>query len=234
MSMTALTDQKERKRQYIKAINFYLTSTNYPIVFTDNSGIDISNHFINAIESGRLECLTFLGNLDKKRGKGYGECEIIEFALDNSKIIHSVHDNRIAKITGRLIVRNITSIVRFHCMVLPKESTICAINSDLSFPDTRLIIASVDLYRTFLKSKETIKDSKGYYFEHAFCDIIKKDKKHPFFPFFLMPHIEGLSGSTGEAYDITPNSLTFAIKYARYAISQKCRFNKLIQSNGYT
>lgn len=234
MIMTALANQEEREKQYVKAIKFYLINTNYPIVFADNSGTDISYRFTDAIESGRLEYLSFQGNHDKRRGKGYGECEIIEYALDNSKIVNSIHNKRIAKITGRLIVSNIVNIVKLHSILLPKKATICAINSDLTFPDTRFIIATVDFYRTFLKTKDTINDSIGYYFEHAFYDTIKNDKRHPYFPFILMPRVEGMSGSTGEIYTIKPNSLAFAIKYARYAISQKLRFNKLIQSNGRT
>lgn len=230
MTMTALLNQEEREKQYVNAINFYLSNTTYPIVFTDNSGIDISYRFVDAIESGRMEYLTFRGNLDKTRGKGYGECEIIEYALNNSRIILSHSDNRIAKITGRLIVKNITNIVRFHTLLLPQKATICAINSDLSFPDTRFIIASKDLFRTFLKTKESINDSKGHYFEHAFCDTIKEDKDHSFFPFLLMPQIEGVSGSTGATYVTRSNSFAFVIKYARFAISQKCRFNKLIHN----
>lgn len=233
MIMTALTNHKEREIQYIKAIEFYLTSTNYPIVFTENSGTDISSHFLDAIKSRRLECLTFQGNLDKKRGKGYGECEIIEYALQKSQLIRFSHDKRIAKITGRLIVRNISTIIRLHYLLLPKQATICAYNSDLSFPDSRFIIATVDFYRTFLRRKESINDTIGYYFEHALSDTIKKETRHFYYPFFLMPRIEGISGSTGKNYSIIPNSFAFIIKYAKYAIKLKIRFNKLIQNNDF-
>ena len=234
MVMTALSNQKEREAQYLNAINFYLTSTNYPIVFTENSGTDISHHFGDAIESGRLECLTFQGNHDKKRGKGYGECEIIEYALKNSIIIHSSHDKRIAKITGRLVVRNITTIIRLHSFILPKHTIICSYNSNLSFPDSRFIIASVDFFRTFINNKEAINDSIGYYFEHALSNTIKKDTKHIYSPFFIMPRIEGISGSTGKIYSIMPNSFAFTIRYVKHAIMLKIKFNKLTQDNDFT
>ena len=74
MSYTTLINPEERKKQYVDAIHFYLSKTNYPIVFSENSGIDISYCFHDDIKSGRLEVLCFHGNQDKTRGKGYGEC----------------------------------------------------------------------------------------------------------------------------------------------------------------
>ena len=73
MTYTALNNIEERKTQYVNAIRFYLKQTNYPIVFSENSGTDISYLFQDFIDSGKLECLSFIGNQDKQKGKGYGE-----------------------------------------------------------------------------------------------------------------------------------------------------------------
>ena len=226
MTMTALSNQEERKRQYVEAIHFYLSNTSYPIVFSENSGTDISHLFKKEIKSGRLEYLSFSGNQNKEKGKGYGECEIIQYALNNSKIIHFVKDKRIAKITGRLIIRNINSIVRGHSILFPQKTVFCAINSNLSFPDSRFIIAPECFYQTFLKSKEAINDTQGYFFEHALCDTIKREKQFPYSPFLLMPQIEGKSGSSGIIYHKEKLSFSFAIKYLKYSYSQRCSFNK--------
>ncbi len=226
MAMTALLDQEERKKQYVMAINYYLTKTCYPIVFTENSGTDISNLFENAIKSGRMEYLTFTGNNNKERGKGYGECEIIHYALNNSKIIHSSKDKRIAKITGRLIIQNIKRIILTHSILFSKQTIFFAINSDLSFPDSRFIVAPEYFYHTLLKSKEQIDDSKGYYFEHAVCDTIKRNKQFHFSPFLLMPSIEGISGSTGNTYSTDNHAVNFSIRYVKYALSQQRKFKK--------
>lgn len=224
MTMTALSNQEERKRQYVEAIHFYLSNTSYPIVFSENSGTDISHLFKKEIKSGRLEYLSFSGNQNKEKGKGYGECEIIQYALNNSKIIHFVKDKRIAKITGRLIIRNINSIVRGHSILFPQKTVFCAINSNLSFPDSRFIIAPECFYQTFLKSKEAINDTQGYFFEHALCDTIKREKQFPYSPFLLMPQIEGMSGSSGEIYQKERITISFAIKYFKYTYSQRCSF----------
>ena len=226
MAFTALSDINERKSQYINAIRYYLSNTDFQIVFAENSNTDISPMFQGPITSGRMECLIFNGNQDKERGKGYGECEIIEYALKHSKLIASSHDQSIAKITGRLIVVNITRIVKWHHLLFPKRSVFCAINSDLSFPDSRLIIAPISFYQLFLHSKENINDSKGYYFEYALRDTLIKEKAYPYSPFFIMPHIEGMSGSTGKLYSQrTPQTFSFALRYAKYAFHLRRKFN---------
>ena len=69
MSYTTLNNPEERKKQYVDAINFYLSSTNFPIVFAENSGTDISNIFQDYIKSSRIEILCFCGHHDKGRGK---------------------------------------------------------------------------------------------------------------------------------------------------------------------
>ena len=79
MPFTALNNKEERQNQYVEALHFYLSQTSYPIVFTENSGTDISILFQKEIESGRMEYITFMGNQEKERGKGYGECEILKY-----------------------------------------------------------------------------------------------------------------------------------------------------------
>ncbi len=226
MPFTALSNLEERKRQYINAIRYYLSNTNFQIVFCENSGTDISPLFQQGIASGRMEYLTFNGNMDKERGKGYGECEIIEYALKQSKLISSSHDQLIAKITGRLIVKNIYSIIKWHQLLFSKRTVFCAINSDISFPDSRLILAPISFFQIFLLSKERINDWKGYYFEHALRDTLIKENTYPYAPFFIMPHIEGISGSTGKSYNqYNHYTFSFAFRYVKYAFYLRRRFN---------
>jgi len=227
MSYTTLNNPEERKKQYVDAINFYLSSTNFPIVFAENSGTDISNIFQDYIKSSRIEILCFCGNHDKGRGKGYGECEIIEYALQHSKLINSSKGNRIAKITGRLKVKNIKTIVGLHTILFSQQTTFCAINSDLSFPDSRFFIAPKQFYHTFLKNKEKINDTKGYYFEHILCETLQEEKAYSYSPFLLMPRIEGISGSSGKSYNNKTITVSFIIRYIKFALSQRKRFYKL-------
>lgn len=227
MSYTTLSNIEERRNQYIEAINYYLSNTKYPIVFTENSGTDLSNLFSDAILSGRMEYFTFNGNQDKERGKGYGECEIIQFALNNSNIILSNHNQLIAKITGRLIVKNIKTISCIHTILCPKSTVFCSFNSDLSFPDSRFFIAPSSFFNLLIRSKETIDDLKGYYFEHALCDMLKEEKEVTYSPFFIYPQIIGMSGSTGKLYSEEPHTFSFAYKYAKHSLSLMIKFNRL-------
>jgi hypothetical protein len=227
MTMTSLSNQEVRMAQYIEAIRFYLSNTKYPIVFTENSGTDISGIFSDAIDTCRMEFLTFSGNQNKERGKGYGECEIIQYALDHSKIIRSNHNQRIVKITGRLIVKNIKVISRLHTFIFPKQTVFCSINSDLSFPDSRFFIAPIAFLYSFLQVKEKINDFKGYYFEHALYDILKEKKEYSYSPFFIYPQIIGMSGSTGKLYTEESGTFSFVYRYARHSLSQMRKFNKL-------
>lgn len=230
MLQTALNDREVRKEQYINALNFYLHKTSHSIVFVDNSNSDISYLFKTYTQSGRLEYLSFNGNTRKDRGKGYGECEIIQFALDHSKTIITSKDKRIVKVTGRLIVKNINLIISLHSIILNHNTIFFSINSDLSFPDSRLIIAPTSFYSLFLNSKEDIDDSKGYYFEHALIDTFKKYRYISYSPFYVMPQIEGMSGSTGEIYKNGPITLSFCLRYVKYAIRQRRLFNERFKS----
>lgn len=234
MVQTTLNDKEVRKEQYINALNFYLQKTGHSIVFVDNSNSDISYLFKSYVLSGRLEYLSFSGNQRKDKGKGYGECEIIQYALDHSKIIKTSKDKRIAKITGRLIVSNINIIISLHSVLFNHNTTFFSINSDLSFPDSRLIIAPNDFYSLLLNSKEDIDDSKGYYFEHALIDTFRKYRDLSYSPFYIIPQIEGMSGSTGEIYRNEPITLSFCIRYAKYSIRQKRLFNQIIKKHGNT
>lgn len=229
MLLTTLNDKDERKEQYIKSILFYLSKTQYPIVFVENSNTDISSFFQKYIDTGRLEIMTFDGNKDKMRGKGYGECEIIEYALNNSKMIKTNKNEKIAKITGRLSVRNINLIAKLHCFFFSYRTILFSINSDLSFPDSRIIIAPTAFYRLLLNKKEQLNDSNGYYFEHALLDTVKGAKCISYSPFFIQPQIEGISGSTGKIYTCQSHTLSFAIRYAKYAFHLRREFrNKVL------
>ena len=107
MPFTCLADVGVRKKQYIEALNFYLKNTTRKIVFVENSGTDISSSFKDF--QHRIEFLCFDGNLcfDKRKGKGYGEALILEYAMAKSEFI--TDDVLIFKLTGRLQLINLKS-----------------------------------------------------------------------------------------------------------------------------
>lgn len=230
MSYTSISNQEERRRQYEKAIHFYLDNTSYDIVFVENSGTDISDSFQKEKDSEKIEFLSFNGNTNKTRGKGYGECEIIQYALNNSRLLKLSKDKVIVKITGRLIIKNIKSLIKLHRCIFNKRTTICSINSELTFPDSRIIIASEDFYRELVNRKELINDSEGVFFEHVLCKVLREAIQFPYSPFLIIPQIEGVSGSTGEKYVSRSTNISFIFRYVRYSFSLKRKFHILFRN----
>ncbi len=211
MPFTQLTNTSERQKQYVDAIHFYIIHTDYKIVFCENSNTDISSLLNN--DHNRLEILTFLGNQDKLRGKGYGEAEIIEYALCHSSFIHE-NNNIIIKITGRLVVNNIRQII--ESIKYNKDFVTCLFHSNLKFADSRIFCGTTAFFREFLKNKEHINDSKEIFFEHVLASTVL-ESSYRFIPFTEEPLISGISGSTGKKYQIHLPDKQKRILYQCYA-----------------
>ena len=108
----SITDPSIRKEQYLEALNWYLHNTKYNIIFCDNSGYNISKYFDSYIQNNRLGVITFSDSPELyDKGKGYKEMKIIEYIFKHSTFIRTTKNPIFIKITGRLIVRNINSII---------------------------------------------------------------------------------------------------------------------------
>lgn len=223
MPFTHLTNKDERMRQYKNAIDFYLHKTDYPIVFAENSNTDISNDYKKDISRERLEIITFKGNDNKQRGKGYGEAIIIEYALKHSQLIKN--DSYIVKITGRLIVENIQNVIHKNIPFQPSRSICCSFHSDLHFSDSRIFGAPKDFLVKLVDQKNRINDNLNIYFEHilANCAI---NAKEPCYPFWEEPCIIGMSGSTGNVYLRTDTSKLHELLYKNYILKQVITLSK--------
>ena len=223
MPFTALSDINVRKQQYLDALRFYVNNTPLPIVYVDNSNVDIKEYnVISNIVDDRLELLSFDGNHDKEHGKGYGELEIIDYAIKHSNIINSNKNVSIIKITGRLVIVNIMTIInQLKYNILPSSnSVICSMNSDFSMADSRLLIAPLNFYKRLIENRMAINDSEGVYLEHVLCSLIKKQNLYAFHTFFSEPQYQGVSGSTNITYEAKKHTFREKIRYAEYVISQ--------------
>ena len=218
MPFTVVSDATQRLNQYLLALQFYLQNTTCPIVFVDNSNMDKTPFLEYESQYGsRLEILSFDGNKVKTQGKGLGEMEIIEYALIHSKFNLLLDKHRIVKITGRLIVRNINSLLKCDKWHLyPYKSIVCHVNSDLTFADSRIFISLGSFMNLLVKQKKYLNDTKGIYFEHLLCQQIKQQKTFTFFPFITEPHFEGISGSTGIKYEKPNTSLLYKLRYLNF------------------
>lgn len=215
MPFTTVSDKTARMQQYMKALDYYIEHTTFPIVFVENSNTDISQFYKDALHSNRLEIITFNGNSNKSKGKGYGEALIIEHALNNSKMISN--NSIVVKITGRLIVENIVKVLKCHFPLQSRNTIICSFNSDLTFPDSRLFIAPTSFLNKFLLDKERIDDKKNIYFEHILAQTILK-ANIPYAPFWEEPVIIGISGTTGKIYEAPHMTKSRNIRYKLMAL----------------
>ncbi len=232
MPFTSLTNSSVRRAQYIHSINYYIHNTSFPIVFVENSNTDISHVFQASILNSRIEFLTFCGNNNKTKGKGLGEAEIIEYALNNSIFISSTNKHCfIIKITGRLIINNIEDIVYHHYPFQGQNIVAASFNSDYSFTDSRLIVAPFNFYLSFLDNKDQINDFNKKYFENVLSDSIKQTKEFHYYPFFVEPQIIGISGSTGEIYLPYKEDYKRRIIYLIHATTLLLDFNKQLSNN---
>ena len=204
MSHTALQDPVVRAKQYRQALDFYIKETNLPIVFCENTMYDMSVDYKQYIDSGRLEFLTFDGNnYDKQRGKGYGEAVIMKYAVEHSNLIRN--SKYIIKITGRLIVTDIKRISSSPLLCLNNlfRSTIKE-----KFISTYLFVARPQLLQKFVnKYQELIwEDSPtNDLIEHHWFRALTRDSDFndtTYVPFFQIPKVAGVSGTTGERYSM--------------------------------
>lgn len=216
MSMTSLQDPLVRQQQYIEAIRFYISKTSLKILFIDNSNTDLSSFFQPEIKDSRIEILTFAGNnFNKSLGKGYGECEIIEYALNNSIFMNDA--DYIIKVTGRLCVNNISALINsmkdFASIYAQRIKMGPQGMSCLSY----FFGCPKDFIRNyFLPMKSEINDSKNIFFEHVLYRSVLtwKSRGGKFREFYFPIQLIGQSGSTGMKY--TPRKIDYLWSLLKY------------------
>lgn len=195
MIFTKLQDQIARRKHYIDSIKFYLLKTSNPILFVENSGVDISEEFKMEIDTGRLEILTFDGNnYDKSLGKGLGEMMIMKHAIKHSKFFEI--SEVVLKITGRYKILNIEKFLK-NSEVVQNFVSIDIIRS-FSIAESKFFICQKNFIEDFLiKYEFALNDSIGFYFEHALLnasfDAFKENYKFTTLPEY--PRFSGIFGS---------------------------------------
>lgn len=199
---TMLTALDIRLQQYLNCLEYAIEHYNRinHIIFCENTGYeyDYSELRKKAEQNGKtLEIIIFNGNypLIQEKGKGYGEGEIIEYALNNSEALHN--STFFYKLTGRITVKNMDQVM---------DST-CADNAFIFLSDTKgnynrvrtlFYKANTSFYRQFLmETYKEVNDSRQFYLEHAFC---KRLANISIASFGKYPDFRGLQASTGKVY----------------------------------
>ena len=199
----------ERRQQYLSALEFYLESKAFKkVIFAENSGDNLEFLFPlkeKAEELGiELELLEKCGSNEwPAYGKGRGELSIIQQAFQRSQWLQKNND-RVVKITGRYIIKNIYRLARDFKKTVAE--VICDLRGNLSTADARIFMASKRfIEEDFFPKFELIDDRKEIYFEHVLAQAtlysLSKGYKWELPP--ELPIIDGVNGTTGEKIKIS-------------------------------
>ena len=218
-----LTNSDMRRQQYIDSIKYYIEYANVDnIVYCDNSGAYAEQELNELAEKRgkRFEWISFYGDTSKtvQFGKGFGECEIVNYALQHSDLIKQCE--YLVKVTGRLVIKNLNVLLR-----LSKKGIYFCPNTtedNRLYINTRIYMMPIKAYNLyFQKAVDYVDDINNVYLEHAF-GICVENSRIPFKKFVFAPWVEGISGSTGREYK--PSVISYLkddIKLKIYNIKSK-------------
>lgn len=201
MYQVDLSDVEERLKQYAAALQFISESKKIRrCVFCENSGhIGLMERLKEmAGDKKPIEYLTFTGTYDAVQyGKGYGEGEILKYVWGNSRFLRE--EKEFVKITGRIIIRNIDSIIDKMKPDVNYFNSVRVWTRDAQI-DTKFYKVTKEAFeQNFLDAYKNVSDREGRYLEHVYYTAIKKNKlRYRNFPEY--PIYEGSSGSLGVSY----------------------------------
>jgi hypothetical protein len=201
-----LSDPHERKRHTLESVAQWLAiDAQLRIVLCDGSGYDFSDDVQSRFPQAHIECLRFENNqrLVKEFGRGYGEGEIVRYALEHSRFVAQA--GCFAKCTAKLWVENYAECLhQWNGQLLCKgvfDNALSLLQMPrLSYIDTRFYIASVACYRTyFLEAHRAIDKDAGHGLEQTFLSVFQQHRIEGAL-FRNYPVIQGLGGGTGKYY----------------------------------
>lgn len=199
----AISDPNERLKEHLLGICAWILDKSFShIVIAENScfnlDVDELQKFGKKFHK-HIEYITFKGSeLVSEFGKGYGEGEIIKYALENSKVLG--HFNYFTKVTGKLYFPFYDFIIGDN--IDNKEFFIPAIIFNRLAIDTRIYSISRNLYLTSaLDAYTKVNDHEGVYLEHVFFEAVKDVSAYYLPPALIM---FGKSGSSGVSFGEYP------------------------------
>ena len=211
----ALTDTNERLRLALESVREWLKiDPTLSLVLCDGSGFDFGPAVQKQFPDARIECLYFQNDVGKvlAQGRGYGEGEIVRFAVEHSRLIADA--GCFAKCTSKLWVENFSDCAgQWNGRLLLKGvfENVFSLKrpTQLWHIDTRFYIASIEMYRRYLiDAHQVIQKDQGYGLEECFRDVLQRESlQHVLLS--VAPVICGVGGGTGVYYK---NSLKRKLK----------------------
>lgn len=174
-------------------------------VICDGSGFDFSNLVYEKFPNLLVECLFFLNDAElvKVRGKGFGEGEIIRYALERSCYLSE--SEWFAKCTAKLWVDNFQDCIeewngRFLCKayfsnVFSLKKTI------LEYIDTRFYLVNKSFYAAhFSQVHLSLEVDSGAGIEEKFLEVVSQEGFQKIL-FRNSPIVSGVGGGSGKYYN---------------------------------
>lgn len=208
-STVALKNQDKRIFHTLESIDKWShISPSSKFVICDGSGFDFSPFLRKQFPNLIIESINFMndGELIKKHGKGYGEGEIISYALKNSVFLQEA--DCFAKCTAKLWVENFSTCIRqwegpfackgFFANVFSFGKTF------LEYIDTRFYLSEKNFYlNNFANAYQDLGVDDGSSIEEEFLKILHDlNLKH--YMFNAPPIISGVGGGSGKYYNTSP------------------------------
>lgn len=201
----ALKDEADRVRHTLESVEKWQSLVpGIRLVICDGSSFDFTPLVQERFPDARIECLAFRNDAERVRqqGKGYGEGEIINFALAHSATLAG--SDVFAKCTAKLWVENFR-----ECLQGWNGKLLCAgyfadvfsLNETrFGYVDTRFYVADKAYYRAHFASAHTLTGPEtGLSIEDCFRNIILEDDMNHVL-FNVAPVICGVGGGSGTYY----------------------------------
>jgi hypothetical protein len=201
----SLKDESSRIRLTVESIEKWLAiSPDLRMVICDGSNFDFSGIVHKKFPEANIECIFFENNKELVRvhGKGYGEGEIIKYAISNSAYLKE--SDYFAKCTAKLWVDNFLECIKsWNGTFLCKgyfSNVFSFRKTQFSYIDTRFYLASKSFYLENLGSEYlNVGGESGLSLEHCFRDVILK-REYKKIMFSVPPVICGVGGGSGTYY----------------------------------
>lgn len=182
-----LKDPLVRYKQYVQNIIKYICFSDFNnIVFCENSWFEMKDLdtliWIAKIFWKELEILQFNGNHEKavKNGRWFWENEIIEYAIQNSKLIKESW--KFIKITWRYRCDNINKIIiwsKNKDICFSKLMPVSFLKLDTKAINTAVFKTTVEFFNEILAGAgEDVDDTKIHFLEHVYFTRLKKLSKN--------------------------------------------------------
>lgn len=201
-----LLDPSLRLQHTIESIKKWIEITpESPIVVCDGSGYDFSALLTEKFPDHPIEFLSFNNDeaLVKEFGRGYGEGEIVKYAINNSRVINRL--GCFAKCTAKLWVENYSECLKywnkiFICKGVFKNTLSPFKKTEMHYIDTRFYICDLNFYKsTFIDCHRKIEKKIGRGLEECFQEESINSKISRFI-MPIYPIINGIGGGTATHY----------------------------------